>query len=85
MLKEVLNSIYKNGFLARKMVASELKIPEELVDESINQLIRMNYIALEDTGATCTTTCKGCAFANNCGKEIVKMYKITDRGYSLLS
>lgn len=85
MLKELLISINKSGFLSTKVLADELKISEPMVEEGVKQLLRLGYILKEETGDSCSTACGGCPFAKSCSKDIVTMYRITDKGNSIIS
>jgi hypothetical protein len=83
MLKELLSKIHESGYFSRSLLALELQTSEQMVESGVSQLIRMGYMAEEPT-PTCASGCGGCAFANNCNKEIVKMYSVTERGKALL-
>ncbi|MGI6466790.1 MAG: FeoC-like transcriptional regulator [Sphaerochaetaceae bacterium] len=85
MLKDVLVSINNNGYLSKSILAKEMNVSEALIDESIKQLIRMRYITEDQGTSVCSSSCGGCPFATFCSKEFVKMYKVTDKGNSLLS
>ena len=84
MLKDILKIIHRDGFFSRRMLAQELSLSEEMIDDGINQLVRMGYLLEEETGADCVSICSGCAFAKNCNKEIVKTFKISDKGNKYL-
>lgn len=85
MLKDVLARIGGFGYVSKSLIARELQISESMVEEAIAQLLRMGYMSVEEEGATCNASCKGCAFANFCHKDVVKMYQLTDRGRALLA
>lgn len=84
MLEDILRIIARDGYISRSMIATELDISETMVDAGIDQLLRMGYIIEEDAGEDCVTPCTNCAFAKNCSKEIVKTFKISDKGNNLL-
>lgn len=84
MLKSILNIINRDGYISRSQLAKELGVVEGLVDDGIAQLLRMGYLVEEEGGADCATSCANCPFARNCSKEIVKVYKISDKGSGYL-
>lgn len=85
MLKELLARIEGDGYFSKSLLARELNMSEEMINEGLAQLLRMGYMKEEESGADCSTSCSGCAFANFCHKEVVKMYQLTDRGRALLA
>lgn len=84
MLEDILRIISREGYISRSMIGKELNISMDMVDQGIDQLLRMGYILEEETGEDCATLCGNCPFAKNCNKEIVKAFEISDRGNSLL-
>ncbi|NMB32906.1 MAG: winged helix-turn-helix transcriptional regulator [Clostridium sp.] len=80
MLKNILKIIDRDGYISRTQLARELGISKEMVDEGMNQIMRMGYLQEEKTGIDCSTTCAGCPFAKSCSKEIVRGFKISERG-----
>ena len=85
MLENILRIINRDGYISKSMISRELDISEEMIDEGINQLLRMGYILEEKTGEDCSTLCGNCPFAKNCNKEIVKTFEISDKGSSVLN
>lgn len=79
MLKDILKVIKRDGYISISHLARELKTPEAMVEEGINQLLRMGYLINEDTGKGCASTCAGCPFAKTCNKEIVNIFRISDK------
>lgn len=84
MLKDILIIINRDGYISRSQLAKELNLPKEMIDQGISQLLRMGYLIEEETGADCVAACAKCPFAKNCGKEIVKTFKMSDRGKEYL-
>ena len=85
MLSDILKILNTGSYLSRAMLATRLNIPPEIIDEGINQLQRMGYIKEETTGENCLVSCASCPFAKNCQKEIIKTFKITEKGSRYLS
>ena len=48
MLKDIMKSIKKNGYISKSMLAGELNTSEDMIDEGIDQLLRMGYIINEE-------------------------------------
>lgn len=76
MLKQILEIIQRENYISKSMIAAELKLPEGLIEDGLNQLERMGYLEKEESGAGCLTACTKCPFAKNCSKEIVQTYKM---------
>ena len=87
MLKELLARIDRDGYFSKSLLARELNKSEEVIDDALSQLLRMGYLKEDESPASCSSSssCSGCAFANFCHKEVVKMYQLTDRGKALLA
>ncbi len=85
MLDRILRIIDRDGYISRSRLAGELNLPREMIDEGIGQLIRMGYLVEENTAEGCSTICAKCPFAKNCGKEIVKIFKISGKGKGYLN
>lgn len=79
MLTEILNIIERDGYIKKDSLAKELNITVDLVEDGLAQLIRMGFLQENATGEACTTFCANCPFANNCSKEVVKAYSLTDK------
>ena len=80
MLKDMLRIIKRDGYIARARIADELNISEGMVDDGMIQLLRMGYLIEEKTGTDCPTACSKCPYAKSCNKEIVKSFRISDKG-----
>ena len=85
ILKDILEIINKDGYISRTQISEKLNIPKESVDEGINHLLRMEYLIKEDTGEGCTTFCVNCPFSKNCSKEVIKTFKISNKGNRYLT
>ncbi len=78
MLKDILKTIQKDGYISRTKLARQLGLSEAMINDGIKELVRMGYLEEEKTGENCPTICAKCPFAKNCNKEIVKTFKIAD-------
>lgn len=84
MLKDLLRAISRDGYVSASKLSNELMVSKSMVEDGIEQLIRMGYILREVAGEVCASTCTNCPFAKSCSKEILKIYKISDKGNDLL-
>jgi predicted transcriptional regulator len=83
MLKDVLKEINESKVFSKTLISKNLNINEALVEDALNQLIRMGYI-VEDIGLpTCQHKCSGCS-TSNCSTTSLKTMNITDKGKKLL-
>jgi ribosome maturation protein Sdo1 len=85
MLKDILKAINRDGYISKSMLSAELKTSEGMIEEGINQLMRMGYLIKEETGEDCSTFCVSCPFAKTCNKEVIRTYKISDKGLKIIS
>lgn len=85
MLQDILKIINRDRQISRTNIAKELDIPLEVVDDGLNQLLRMGYIIKQDTGQDCVVACGNCPYAKRCSKEIVKTFELSDKGNTLLN
>lgn len=84
MLKNVLREVYEAKVFSKSTIAKDLGISESMVDEMVNQLIRMEYLS-EDLGSpTCQGKCSGCSISS-CKTIPIKMLSVTDKGRRLLN
>ncbi len=83
MLKNVLKEINESKVFSKSSIGKNLNISESMVNELVNQLIRMGYLS-EDLGSpTCQAKCSGCAISN-CNAIPIKMISITEKGKRVL-
>lgn len=84
MLKEILQVLNEDGYFSLTTLAEKINSTPGAADGALQQLIRMGYIKKEETGESCTVFCGSCPYAQQCGKEVINTYEITDRGKELL-
>lgn len=83
MLKNVLREIFESRIFSKPLIGKHLNISEGMVDDLVNQLIRMGYVS-EDLGSpTCESKCAGCS-VSSCKTIPIKMLSVTQKGKSLL-
>jgi hypothetical protein len=80
MLKDILKIIDRDGYISRVQLARELNVNKEIIDDGIEQLLRMGFLVEEETGDNCASYCSKCLFAKSCNKEIVKTYRMSSDG-----
>ncbi|NMB06806.1 MAG: winged helix-turn-helix transcriptional regulator [Tissierellia bacterium] len=85
MLKKILFEIKNMGYISISNIAHKLNMSEELIEDGINQLIRMGYIKENENTNSCNTSCGNCPYANTCNKTFVKTMEITEKGEKLLN
>lgn len=84
MLKKVLYEINNSRVYSKALIGKNLNISETMVEDLVNQLIRMGYID-EDLGSpTCESKCSGCSISS-CKTIPIKMLSITEKGKKLLN
>jgi DNA-binding MarR family transcriptional regulator len=84
MLKNVLREIYEAKLFSKSLIGKNLNISEEMVDELVNQLIRLGYITEEMGSPTCEGKCAGCSISS-CKSIPIKMISVTEKGKKLLN
>ncbi|HLR21719.1 MAG TPA: FeoC-like transcriptional regulator [Tissierellaceae bacterium] len=84
MLRNVLEEINKNNGFSKSLISKNLDIPLEMVSDLINQLIRMGYLNEIEGSPNCEVACGSCPYAKSCNINLVKMYKVSDKGNELL-
>ena len=84
MLKNILTIIERDGCISKTQIAGELNLDKEIVNEGINQLMRMNYLLEDNADEDCASFCSNCPYAKTCGKKIPKTFKISDKGNKYL-
>lgn len=83
MLKNVLKEISEARVFSKALIGKNLNISEGMVDDIVNQLIRMGYV-IEDLGSpTCESKCSGCSISS-CKTIPIKMLSISEKGNRLL-
>ena len=84
MLNDILKIISRDSYISKPQIAKELKVEIEMVEQGLSQLLRMGYLAKEETIKDCNAVCAKCPFAKSCNKEVADIYKITDKGNAYL-
>lgn len=64
MLNEVLRMIAQGGIHTRRELAQRLDVSEELLEQMIDELVRLGY--LKPVVGDCDDRCAGCPFAAKC-------------------
>ena len=84
MLKNILKEISEARIFSKSLIAKNLDISEGMIDDLVNQLIRMGYV-IEDLGSpTCESKCSGCSISS-CKTIPIRTLSITDKGKRLLN
>jgi hypothetical protein len=85
MLKDILRKMDGLEGFSKSAIALDFHISEEMVEDLLGQLVRMNYLKENLGSPSCETSCGKCPYAKVCHTVPVKMYSITDKGKNLLN
>lgn len=80
MLEDILKIIKRDGYISRSRLAGELNLDRGMVDGAIDELVNRGYLLEGETSEGCSTFCANCPYAKSCSKEIVKVYRMSDKG-----
>lgn len=80
MLKDILKIINKENLISKTQIAEELDLQVDMIEEGVNQLLRMGYLIEDKTAKGCIRFCSNCPYAKSCHKDILKTFKISDKG-----
>lgn len=83
MLKRLLNEINRSTMFSRTDIGKKLNISDEMIDNGIDELVRMGYIIEEMGSPICENKCKSCAYSR-CTTIPIKMFTVSDKGKKLL-
>lgn len=81
MLVDALKEISTMEVFSRKALAQKLNTSENMVDEILDRLKKMGYIAEEET-KSCSGKCSSCSFS--CKTSPATFLKITQKGMKLV-
>ena len=84
MLKKLLKEIKEQSGFSKSLISRNLNISLEMVEELINQLIRMDYLKEIESSPDCEIPCGSCPYAKSCNVNLVKMYQVSSKGNQLL-
>ena len=88
MLIKILKSLAKGGRYSNKLMATELGVDESLVQQMIDNLIRMGYIEKEKINS-CGDGCGSCSSKGSCGSDThsieINIWKVTEKGKKAIS
>lgn len=83
MLKNILKEIYTSEVFSKSNISNSLNISEEMLENGIEQLIRMGYLIEEMGSPICESKCNTCAYSK-CKTIPVKMFTVSEKGKNLL-
>lgn len=85
MLKDVLNEINQLNSFSKSLISKNLNLPIEIIDDLVQQLIRMGYLDRIESPSYCERPCSSCPYARSCNIDLVKMYQVSQKGHDLLN
>lgn len=80
MLMKLLKIIYEKGLYSKQSIAKEMNLSIGVLEDMINQLIRMGYIE-EVKNSDCSCNCKTCSGCCNGSNANLSFIKITEKGF----
>lgn len=84
MLKELLGEVDRADYLSMSRLATQIGQPISLVEEGLEALVRLGYLA-EEASSTCQDLpCGRCPYASMCAKDSLKTWSVTEKGRSFL-
>jgi len=84
VLEDVLREIDQHHGFSKSQISKSLDISEGMLNDLINQLIRMDYLNEIESSIDCDTPCTSCPYAKSCNIVPVKMYQVSHKGKNLL-
>ena len=79
MLRQVLRIVAQGGIHTRRELAQRLDVSEELLEQMIDELVRIGY--LKPVAGDCHHRCAGCPFATQCAIGGVSgIWALTEKG-----
>lgn len=84
MLKDILKIINRESLISRTLIAEELDLQVDMIEEGVNQLLRMGYLVEDETGKGCIRFCTNCPYAKSCHKDVLKTFQISEKGKKYL-
>lgn len=84
MLKSILKEVSNTRMFSKSLIANNLNISETMVEDMVNQLVRMGYLKEDSGSPTCDTPCSRCPYSSVCNTTPIKTLYITTKGKKLL-
>jgi len=79
MLDQVLRIVVQEGIHTRRELAQRLNVSEELLQQMIDELVRIGY--LKSVVGDCHDRCTGCPFAAECAiGGAGRIWTLTEKG-----
>lgn len=85
MLKELLLEISNANYLSKLGLAEKLNLPVGLVEDGLEQLVRLGYLQEDGDVQDCGLPCGKCPYASMCRTTPLKTVSLTDKGKDLLA
>lgn len=83
MILDVLKELSQKSTFSKKTLAIKLNTSEAMIEQVLDQLKRMKYVASGEDNPICSGGCSGCTIA--CATSPVNTITITEKGRKLLS
>lgn len=84
MLKDLLVEVANADYLSKLSLAKKLNQPVELVEDGLNQLVRLGYLKEDGGIQSCELPCGKCPYASMCHTTPIKTMVLTEKGQALV-
>lgn len=77
MFKEILQIIISEGVMSKSIIAQQLDVPPEVVEDMLKMLIDRGYLREDESNDCEPTKCAGCPVNSHCSTDIPVVSTIT--------
>lgn len=85
MLKDLLLEVSTANYLSKMHLAEKLNQPVGLIEDGLEQLVRLGYLREDNSEQDCVLPCGKCPYASMCRTTPIKTVAVTDKGRELLA
>jgi hypothetical protein len=85
VLKDLLAEVAKADYLSKLSLAQKLEQPVGLIEDGLEQLVRLGYLKEDGGLQNCELPCGKCPYASMCQTTPIKMMALTKKGFNLLA
>jgi DNA-binding IclR family transcriptional regulator len=79
MLQQILRAMASGEATTQRDLAQELRVPEPLISQMVDQLVDQGYLR---EGDECAVACDSCAARSACGAlESLRVWTLTEKGW----
>ncbi len=85
MLKDLLAEVAQADYLSKSNLARKLEQPLGLIEDGLEQLVRLGYLKMDEGPQNCELPCGKCPYASVCKTTPPKTMILTEQGQKLLA